>query len=77
MMSMGRNTHVYYLPFYFQSAKGTSALSSGLRLLPYTVSVNGSELLVGSLSSFFLACSFHSCTVERASSPLQQGFPVH
>jgi hypothetical protein len=53
MMSMGCNTHVYYLPFFFQSAKGTSALSSGLRLLPYTVTVNGSELLVGSASSFF------------------------
>jgi hypothetical protein len=51
-MSMGCNTHVFYLPFFFQSAKGTSALSSGLRLLPYTVTVNGSELLVGSASSF-------------------------
>jgi len=51
-MSMGCNTHVFYLPFFFQSAKGTSALSSGLRLLPYTVTVNGSELLVGVASSF-------------------------
>lgn len=52
-MSMGCNTHVFYLPFFFQSAKGTSALHSGFRLLPYTVTVNASELLVGSASSFF------------------------
>ena len=52
-MSMGSNTHIFYLPFFFQSAKGTSALHSGFRLLPYTVTLNASELLVGSASSFF------------------------
>jgi hypothetical protein len=53
LMSMGCNTHVFYLPFFFQSAKGTSALSSGLRLLPYTVTLNASELVVGGVSSFY------------------------
>jgi hypothetical protein len=52
LMSMGCNTHVFYLLFFLQSAKGISALGSGLRLLPYTVTVNCSELLVGSASSF-------------------------
>jgi len=51
-MSFGLTTHTFYLPFYFQSAKGTTAASSGLRLLPYTVSVNLAELAVGAGSSY-------------------------
>lgn len=51
-MSLGVNSHTFYLPFYFQSAKGTTAVSSGLRLLPYTMSVTVAELFVGAGSSF-------------------------
>ena len=32
-------THTYFLPFYFQSAKGISAESSGLSLIPYLASL--------------------------------------
>lgn len=46
-MSMGTNTHTFYLPFYFQSAKGLTASASGIRLLPYLLSVTAMELVVG------------------------------
>ena len=49
---LGVNTHTFYLPFYFQSAKGTTAVLSRLRPLPYTISVTTSELVVGAASSF-------------------------
>ncbi|KAH7121300.1 major facilitator superfamily domain-containing protein [Dendryphion nanum] len=51
LLSLGCNVHTFYLPFYFQSAKGTSASKSGLRLLPYTLSLTGAELVVGTSSS--------------------------
>ncbi|KAF2667948.1 DNA repair protein RAD50 [Microthyrium microscopicum] len=37
-MSMGLFVHIYYLPFYFQAVKGTSAEQSGIRVIPYLVS---------------------------------------
>jgi MFS family permease len=52
LMSLGLTSHTFYLPFYFQSVKGTTAASSGLRLLPYLLSVNLVELVVGTGSSF-------------------------
>jgi MFS family permease len=51
-MSLGLTSHTFYLPFYFQSAKSTTAAGSGLRLLPYLLSVNITELAVGTGSSF-------------------------
>ncbi|ORY15047.1 major facilitator superfamily transporter [Clohesyomyces aquaticus] len=51
LMSLGVSAHTSYLPFYFQAAKGTSASSSGLRILPYTLGVSGGEIVVGTLSS--------------------------
>jgi len=47
LMMLGTNTHTFYLPFYFQSAKGLSASASGIRLLPYLLSVTAMELVVG------------------------------
>jgi hypothetical protein len=44
---LGTNTHTFYLPFYFQSAKGLTASQSGIRLLPYLLSVTAMELVVG------------------------------
>lgn len=44
---MGTNTHTFYLAFYFQSAKGLSASASGIRSLPYLLSVTFTELAVG------------------------------
>ncbi len=32
--------HAVYLPFYFQSVKGTTAVESGIRLLPYCISMS-------------------------------------
>ena len=42
------DTHIYYLPFYFQVIKGTSAANSGIRILPYFVSVTMSAVVTGS-----------------------------
>jgi MFS family permease len=47
LMMIGTNTHTFYLPFYFQSAKGLTASQSGVRLLPYLLSVTAMELVVG------------------------------
>jgi hypothetical protein len=47
LLAIGVNVHTFYLPFYFQSAKGLSAEASGVRLLPYLLSVTVAELTVG------------------------------
>ncbi|KAL2430531.1 MFS-type efflux pump MFS1 [Exophiala dermatitidis] len=46
-LSMGIYTHIYYLPFYFQAVKGTTAEGSGIRTIPYLVSVTLSSVVVG------------------------------
>lgn len=46
-MSMGMYTHIYYLPFYFQAVKGTSAEASGIRTIPYLGSVIVSSIFAG------------------------------
>ncbi|KAL2405897.1 MFS-type efflux pump MFS1 [Exophiala dermatitidis] len=46
-LSMGIYTHIYYLPFYFQAVKGTTAEGSGIRTIPYLVSVTISSIVVG------------------------------
>jgi hypothetical protein len=47
LMMIGMNIHTFYLPFYFQSAKGLSPSASGIRLLPSLLSVTAAELTVG------------------------------
>ncbi|CAG8971355.1 hypothetical protein HYALB_00005974 [Hymenoscyphus albidus] len=47
LLYLATTVHTFYLPFYFQSAKGTSATSSGLRMLPYIVSLSVTQLTVG------------------------------
>lgn len=51
LLYLGSTVHTFYLPFYFQSAKGASAAASGLRMLPYTVTLSVSQLAVGSAVS--------------------------
>lgn len=46
-LAMGLYTHIYYLPFYFQAVKGTSAEGSGIRTIPYLVSITISSIAVG------------------------------
>ncbi|APA14869.1 hypothetical protein sscle_13g096390 [Sclerotinia sclerotiorum 1980 UF-70] len=48
LLYLGTTVHTFYLPFYFQSAKGPSAAGSGLQMLPYTVTLSVSQLVVGS-----------------------------
>jgi hypothetical protein len=40
-------THIFYLPFYFQAVKGTSAEQSGIRTIPYLGSIILSSMIVG------------------------------
>ena len=42
------DTHIYYLPFYFQAVKGTNAAGSGIRVLPYFISVTLTTVISGS-----------------------------
>ena len=49
LVNMAIDTHIYYLPFYFQAVKSTSASTSGVRLLPYLISVFTTALVSGTL----------------------------
>ena len=40
-------THIFYLPFYFQAVKGTTAEGSGIRTIPYLGSIIISSIIVG------------------------------
>ncbi|KAI9644894.1 hypothetical protein NHQ30_006922 [Ciborinia camelliae] len=46
-LSMGLYTHIFYLPFYFQAVKGTTAEASGIRTIPYLGSMILSSILAG------------------------------
>ncbi|KAJ4481144.1 major facilitator superfamily domain-containing protein [Lentinula aciculospora] len=48
-LTIGRFTHIYYLPFYFQICKGVSPISSGLRFLPYSITATLSTILLGAI----------------------------
>ncbi|KAI9880358.1 MAG: hypothetical protein M1830_003969 [Pleopsidium flavum] len=52
-LAMGLYTHIFYLPFYFQAVKGTTAEGSGIRSIPYLVSVTLASLVIGSLITAF------------------------
>jgi len=47
LLGMGLYTHFFYLPFYFQAVKGTSAEESGIRTIPYLVSLAISSIVIG------------------------------
>jgi len=46
-LSMGLYTHIYFLPFYFQAVKGTTAEGSGIRTIPYLGSVILASIIIG------------------------------
>ncbi|KAI4912936.1 hypothetical protein J4E90_006344 [Alternaria incomplexa] len=41
--------HIFYLPFYFQAIKGTTAEESGIRTIAYLVSITISSIVIGGL----------------------------
>ncbi|KAF1975040.1 MFS general substrate transporter, partial [Bimuria novae-zelandiae CBS 107.79] len=48
-ISMALYTHIFYLPFYFQASKGTSAEGSGIRTIAYLCSLTLSSIVIGGL----------------------------
>jgi hypothetical protein len=48
-ISMGMYTHIFYLPFYFQAVKGSTAELSGIRVIPYLVSNAVLSIITGGL----------------------------
>jgi len=44
---MGLYAHIFYLPFYFQAVKGTTAEESGIRTIPYLGSVILASIIIG------------------------------
>lgn len=44
---MPLQVHIFYLPFYFQAVKGTTAEGSGIRTIPYLGSIILASILVG------------------------------
>ncbi|KAL1653390.1 hypothetical protein SLS61_003898 [Didymella pomorum] len=49
LLSMALYTHIFYLPFYFQAIKGTTAEESGIRTIAYLVSITVSSIVIGAL----------------------------
>ncbi|KAF1364938.1 MFS transporter [Lizonia empirigonia] len=47
LLSMALYTHIFYLPFYFQAIKGTTAEQSGIRTIAYLVSITISSIVIG------------------------------
>ncbi|ORY13473.1 major facilitator superfamily domain-containing protein [Clohesyomyces aquaticus] len=47
LLSMSLYTHIFYLPFYFQASKGTTAEESGIRTIAYLVSITVSSIVIG------------------------------
>jgi MFS family permease len=47
LLSGALYTHLFYLPFYFQASKGTSAEESGIRIIAYLVSMTIASIVVG------------------------------
>lgn len=45
--------HIYYLPFYFQAVQGTSAEQSGIRCIPYLLSITFGSIVTGGLITVF------------------------
>ncbi|KAK5054658.1 hypothetical protein LTR84_001550 [Exophiala bonariae] len=52
-LAMALYTHIFYLPFYFQAVKGTTAEESGIRTIPYLVSITLSSIGVGASITIF------------------------
>lgn len=52
-IQMGMLSQSYFMPFYFQAVKGTTAAASGLRTLPYGISTAICSLIAGSLVTRF------------------------
>ncbi|KAH8727631.1 major facilitator superfamily domain-containing protein [Phaeosphaeriaceae sp. PMI808] len=52
LISMALYTHIFYLPFYFQAIKGTTAEESGIRTIAYLVSITCSSIIIGGLITF-------------------------
>ncbi len=50
---MGLYAHVFYLPFYFQAVKGTTAEGSGIRTIPYLATIIVSSILTGAAITIF------------------------
>lgn len=42
-------SHIFYLPFYFQASKGTTAEGSGIRTIAYLCSITLSSIVIGGL----------------------------
>ncbi|PSN73106.1 MFS general substrate transporter [Corynespora cassiicola Philippines] len=52
LLSMALYTHIFYLPFYFQASKGTTAEESGIRTIAYLVSITVSSIIIGAAITF-------------------------
>ena len=63
------DTHIYYLPFYFQAVKGTSAQGSGIHILPYSVSAAIAAVTVESCVSY-IGLTSRWCGLKPSSWPL-------
>ena len=46
-LAMALYVHIFFLPFYFQAVKGTTAEGSGIRTIPYLVSTTLASIVVG------------------------------
>lgn len=57
LTSMALFVQIYYLPFYFQSVRGMSAIASGVRTIPYLASSSVVAVMVGGAIS---VCGYYA-----------------
>ncbi|KAI4128955.1 MAG: hypothetical protein LQ347_003961 [Umbilicaria vellea] len=53
LLAMALYTHIFYLPFYFQAVKGTTAEGSGIRSIPYLISITIASIAIGGSITVF------------------------
>lgn len=73
IISYTTNSHIYYLPFYFQAVKGTSAEGSGIHTLPYFISLALTTISTGFLLSrvgFYVPILVYGAIIETIAAGL-------
>ncbi|KAL7274281.1 hypothetical protein RUND412_002827 [Rhizina undulata] len=52
LFSMALYTHQYYMPIYFQAVRGNSAMTSGIKSIPYLLGIPVAAMFTGILVTF-------------------------
>ena len=91
VFNAGIYARLYYLPFYFQAVKGTTAQGSGVRTLPYVIATTVASIFFGGVISkigwytpvmwwgccfFMVACGLQSSLQVDSAAGLWIGYQI-